>query len=264
MGVSLPHVGRVGRLDLRFASRRGETVIADAYCEVPSKVMRVHRQPGSDLAHAILMHTTAGLFDGDRVDCAIHVERGARVALTQQAATKVHPSTGAGAAHLVHVRVESGGELHLHLKPIILFAGSQLTQRTVLELQRGARFSYWETLMAGRIGRGEAWRFARFRSETTLSIDGRVSFLDRFDVRPDRETSSAWGAGSCGYLSTGLCVDDEERSVRLLEDLHNLMPEAGVDSPSPGLTIVRAPCSSGIERRRLQDLFTAETCRARL
>ena len=255
MSVALSQVGRVGRIDLRFASRRGATILADAYCEVPSKVMRVHRQPGSDLAHAILMHTTAGLFDGDRVDCSIHVERGARVVLTQQAATKVHPSVGGGAAQSLQVRVEPGGELHLHLKPIILFAGSRLTQRTVIDLEPGARLSYWDTLMAGRVGRGETWRFTRLSVETTVSIGGRAIFLDRFDLQPEHEGVSRWGAGAGDYVSTGLCIDDEARSRRLMEDLHGDMPGAGVDSPVAGLVVVRAPCSSGIERRRLQDVF---------
>jgi urease accessory protein len=221
--------------------------------------MRLHRQPGSDLAHAILMHTTAGLFDGDRVDCAIDVEAGARVAITQQAATKVHPSAGDGAAQSIRVRVASGGELHLHLKPIILFAHARLTQRTAIELERGARVSYWETLMAGRIGRGEAWRFTRFRAETTLSLDSRPIFLDRVDLNPGRKPASPWGAGGCDYVSTGLCLVDEAKSGPLMEDLHHDMPDAGVDSPVAGLVIVRAPCSSGIERRRLQDLFARRT-----
>src|SRR5260221_13128251 len=125
--------------------------MAHAFCEVPSKVTRLHRPPPSDLAHVMLMHCTAGLFGGDRVDTTIRVERGARVLITQQAATKVHPSRDRDAVQTTCVCVAAGAELHLHLDPLILFAGSRLDHRVTIELEPGPRFSYWESFMAARV-----------------------------------------------------------------------------------------------------------------
>ena len=42
MAVPLSEVGRRGRLNLIFSSRRGRTVIRDAYCEIPFKITRLH------------------------------------------------------------------------------------------------------------------------------------------------------------------------------------------------------------------------------
>src|SRR5438046_1828054 len=96
MPIALSEVGRSGRLDLTFTQQDGRTILRDAYCEVPFKITRI-LNPDSAPAHLILMQCTAGLFGGDDVACSIHVESGARVLITQQSATKIHPSQGRNA-----------------------------------------------------------------------------------------------------------------------------------------------------------------------
>src|SRR5215467_6084026 len=91
MKVSPQEVGRRGRADLTFVQQDGRTVLQDSYCEVPFKITRMlHSSDGA--AHLIMMQCTAGLFGGDHVHCSIRVQRGARVRITQQSATRVHPS----------------------------------------------------------------------------------------------------------------------------------------------------------------------------
>ena len=155
MRVALPDVGRCGKLDLVFALRGGQTILSDFYCEVPFKITRALSTAADGVAHVMLMHCTAGLFGGDRVEMTVRVERGARVRLTQQSATRVHPSEGRIAAQTSRIRVESGGELELLLDPVISFAESRFDQKTHIEVEKGTRLRYWEGLMAGRIGRGE-------------------------------------------------------------------------------------------------------------
>jgi len=63
--------------------------------------------------------------------------------------------------------------------------------------------------MAGRIGRGEIWQFDEFSSETSLRVNGRPIYLDRFRLlpgenRPDRE----WMMGNARYLATGVLRHD--------------------------------------------------------
>src|SRR5215470_11337785 len=114
MRVPLPDVGRRARMDLIFAQQDGQTVLRHAYCEVPFKVTRVLNwsQPA---AHLMLMHSTAGVFGGDELECSVRVESGARVLVTQQSATKVHPSEGRPAIQENRVIVERDAELQLYL-----------------------------------------------------------------------------------------------------------------------------------------------------
>ena len=80
MRVALADVGRRGRMALTFVLQNGQTVLRNAYCEIPFKITRVLNS--SQPVHLILMHCTAGLFGGDDVECSIRVERGARVQIT--------------------------------------------------------------------------------------------------------------------------------------------------------------------------------------
>src|SRR6185295_2426549 len=134
MAVSLSEVGRRGRMNLIFGSRRGRTVIRDAYCEIPFKITQLHDSHPSQMAHLILMQSTAGLFGGDTTDCTIHVESGARVLITQQSATKAHPSRGRHAIQASQIRVEAGGELRIYYDPLIPFRGARVCQTTSIDV----------------------------------------------------------------------------------------------------------------------------------
>src|SRR5437867_2423698 len=189
MAVPLSEVGRRGRLNLIFSSRRGRTVIRDAYCEIPFKITRLH--DSQEIAHLILMHSTAGLFGGDTIECTIHVQSGARILITQQSATKLHPAGEKFAVQTIRIRVERGAVLHLYNEPVIPFAGARACQTTSFDIEGGGQLYFWESLMAGRVARGEVWQFDEFLSETRLRADGRLIYLDRFHLKPSAQSPAA-------------------------------------------------------------------------
>src|SRR5205085_542392 len=176
----------------------------------------------------ILMHSTAGLFGGDDLECSIRVERGARVLVTQQSATKVHPSEGRPAIQRNHVVIEAGGELQLYLEPVIPFANSILRQTTRINVEPGGRLVFWEGFMVGRVGHGERWRFHELTSETDLRLNNRLMYIDRFQL-PNGLERSPFAMGECNYFGTGLCVGD---MGSLTTKLHEAVPEAGIDAVS--------------------------------
>jgi len=253
MRVPLAEVGRRGRLELAFSMQNGQTVLRHSYCEVPFKITRLlnSRAPA---AHLILMHCTAGIFGGDDLDCSIRVEPGARVRITQQSATKIHPSQGRLARQDSHIVVESGAELQFFLEPVIPFAESSLSQTTRIDVQPGGRLMFWEAFMAGRVGRGERWRFRELASETCLYSDGALRYLDRFQLTKDFE-GSPWAMGDCAHLGTGLYVGRD--SQRFASVLHQSMPQAGIDTPAADLAVIRVVSASGPDFHRCRDMFTA-------
>ena len=253
MRVPLKAVGRRGRLELVFSTQNGQTVLRHSYCEVPFKITRLlnSRAPA---AHLILMHCTAGVFGGDDLYCSIRVEPGACVRITQQSATKIHPSQGRLARQNSHIVVESGAELQLFLEPVIPFAESSLSQTTRIDVQPGGQLMFWEAFMAGRVGRGERWQFSELASETRLYSDGVLRYLDRFQLRKDFE-GSLWAMGDCAHLGTGLYVGPD--SQRFASVLHRSMPQAGIDTPAADLAVIRVVSASGPDFHRCRDMFTA-------
>jgi urease accessory protein len=255
MTVSLSEVGRSGRLDLTFAYSRGRTIVRNVYCEVPYKITRLHDSSTSGLAHLILMHCTAGLFGGDVAECTIRVEAGARVRITQQSATKIHPCEGKVAIQTTRIHVAADGELHVDLDPVIPFAGSRTKQSTRIDVDAGARVYLWEGLMAGRVGHGEAWQFEEFCSETLVRVAGRLLYLDRFRLAPREQTpNTPWMLRDSYYLGSGVCVSPD--ASELASRLHERLPHAGVDMPEPGLVTVRAAAKTGPEFHLQRLMFT--------
>ena len=254
MRVALTEVGRCGRLDLVFAFRGGQTVLSDSYCEVPFKITRVLQTARAATAHLILMQCTPGLFGGDTVEFNVRVERGARVRITQQSATRVHPSEGREAVQTSRIHVDSGGELDLILEPVIPFAGSRLRQSTFIHVEPGGRLLFWEGLMAGRVGSGEVWKFSELCSETCVRSSERLLYLDRFHVLPECANPSAtWVMNEGVYVGTGLRFGED--AVPFAEGLHAALPEAGVDILEDGLVAARIVTADGPAFHRCRDAW---------
>jgi urease accessory protein len=263
--VPISEVGRRGRMELRLASANGRTVMSRIYAEVPFKVTRLHETDSPGWSHLVLMHSTAGVFGGDVLESSIHVESGARILITQQSAAKIHPSGGRPAIQVNRLRVDSGGELCIFYEPVIPFAESHLNQRTIIELAEGARLTYWEGFMAGRIGRGETWKFNELSSETSIRKDGRLLYLDRLRITPaGRRPVSAWEMAGAGYWGTGLCFGAS--APGLVQSLHEALPDAGVDTPVPELAVVRVLERDGQKYHEARQAFLdhADSCRAGL
>jgi urease accessory protein len=241
-------------MDLIFAQQDGQTVLRQAYCEVPFKVTRILNWSHS-AAHLILMHSTAGVFGGDELECSLRVERGARVLLTQQSATKIHPSEGRPAIQKNSVVVERDAELQLYLEPIIPFADSILRQTTRIDVEAGGRLIFLDAFMAGRIGRGERWKFHELASETQLFLNNRLAYLDRFRL-PNGLVESRWTMADCNYLATGLYVGEHASSFATM--LRQNLPEAGVDAPAPELAVTRIVSATGPEFHRCRETFCVQ------
>jgi len=256
MPVPLAEVGRRGRLDLCFALQNGQTILRDSYCEVPFKITRILNAE-APVAHLILMQCTAGLFGGDDVECSIRVERGARVRITQQSATKIHPSQDRVAIQRNHVVVEDGADLQLYLEPLIPFAGSHLKQSTLLEVHADGRLSFWEGFMTGRVGSGESWQFKGLDSETRLRVNGRLAYLDRFRLWPEKAPQSRWAMGAGTHLGTGLYVGNDAAGVAV--ELHQALPGAGVDKLAENVAIARVVSNTGPEFQRAREQFCGHT-----
>ena len=249
--VALAEVGRHGRLDLTFVLQSGRTVLQHAYSEIPFKITSVFndRQPQ---AHLILMHCTAGLFGGDDLECTIRVERGARVLLTQQSATRVHPSDGRPAVQRHNIFIETCGELQLLLEPVIPFADSRLCQTIQIHFEPGALLVFWEGLMAGRVARGERWQFRELSSETRVSSADGLLYLDRFSL-PNLHERAAWAMADCNYLGSGFYVGDGVAG--LVPRLHEALPEAGVDVLAPDVVLLRLVSAAGPDFYRSREVF---------
>jgi urease accessory protein len=177
-------VGRHARLELVFDYRGGRTVLAQAYAEPPFRVGGWFAE--GDGLHMILTSSAPGVFGHDHLRQIVRVKRGARVRLTSQAATQVHPSLDGATAQLrSSYHVEAGAYLHCDWHPLIPFKEARIDQRIDVNIAGGG-YLYWsDALMSGRQARDERWQFASLAHEIVVSRDGALEYLERYRICPN-------------------------------------------------------------------------------
>jgi urease accessory protein len=179
-----PRVGRDGRLALGFERRGERTVVTRCGYTLPLQVLA---PVALDDAAAIVsvLNPTGGLVGGDALTVEVDVAGGARACLTTPSATKVYRTAGEPARQRVALRVAAGAQLEWVPDHTIPFAGAAFRQTLEAEVGDGAVLVVVDAFAAGRVARGEAWRFALL--DATLSVrDARGWLLhDRFVLGRD-------------------------------------------------------------------------------
>jgi urease accessory protein UreH len=247
-----PDVGRRARLELVFAKRRGRTVLADAYAEPPFRVGRCFPD-GGDGVRLILAWAAPGIFGGDELHQTIRLEPGARVSLASQSALQVHPASRSlprSASLHSQFQVAADARLLCQWDPLIPFADTSFDQRIVLGLAGNAELYWSDAFMAGRVGRGEQWRFRSFKHELRLLRDSTLEYLERYEILPgEKHVTGPWVAGSGCYFGTSLssgrvlASDEAEQLQDELSGLDGL--DGAADRIDSKLLIVKLVGRSG-------------------
>ena len=184
MIAGAPRVGRDGRLALTFERRGDRTVVTRCGYTLPLQVL-APLALDDEAAIVSVLTPTGGLVGGDVLTIDVDVAAGAHACLTTPSATKVYRTASGPALQRIAFRLASGAQLEWVPDHTIPFAGSALCQTLEADVADGAALVLVDAFAAGRVARGEAWRFALL--DSTLSVrDARGRLLhDRFVLRDD-------------------------------------------------------------------------------
>nr|WP_202120953.1 urease accessory protein UreD [Streptomyces sp. BA2] len=192
LGVGRP--GKIGLLELGFEKVAGRTELVTHYQKSPLQIMRPlyfdpHRP---DLAITFLMATGGGIIQADRLRMDVHCGPDTAVHLTTQAATKVYRMEHDYAVQQVNLTAGPGAYVEYLPEMTIPYKDSRFYQRTVVTVEPTATVLASETLMAGRLARGERHAYDIFASDLEIRrSDGQLVALDA--VRLDPTTSGVTG-----------------------------------------------------------------------
>jgi urease accessory protein len=225
LDVSAP--GKVGLLELTLA-RHGETTrVEHQYQRAPLHVYRpIHldeRLPG--MAFVFVQQSGDGFVQGDRcridIDCRPHTA----VHVTTQAATNVYRAQRNFATQLVNLRVGRGAILEYLPDPIVPFRGSRFFQRTCLTADPDSTTMLGETLLPGRVARGERHVYDVYWAETEArTSDGTVLFADLLRLRPgEREPQSIGLLGGRDVVASLYLVTRKAAPNQLVELLREAL-----------------------------------------
>jgi urease accessory protein len=181
--VTLPEderrIGRDGILRLRFERRGATTVVAGCRYTLPLQVLAPVALDGPAAVVSVL-NPTGGLVGGDRLALDVDAGPAAHACLTTPSASRVYRAAAPPTVQTVKLRLGSKAIVEWVPDHTIPFAGSAFRQSIDVVLGDGATLILLDAFAAGRIARGEAWRFALLESAVTVR-DARGWLLhDRF------------------------------------------------------------------------------------
>jgi urease accessory protein len=183
--------GKVGVLRLGFARRGDRTILADLYRQSPLLVQRAlyWDEEMPDLPCVMILTTSGGVLQGDRLHMDVDVGPGARAHLTTQAATKIQEMDANFGTQVQDFTLAEDAYLEFLPEPVIPFKRSRFVSHTRVRLPRSATMLYAEVLQPGRkyYGDGEVFAYDLFSSELRAERpDGRGLFVEKFVVTPGR------------------------------------------------------------------------------
>ncbi|MDQ8199983.1 urease accessory protein UreD [Pelagicoccus enzymogenes] len=174
-----------------------------------------------------LMCPTAGMLAGDSADLEIIVEAEASLTLSNPSSLRIHKmDRDSDAKWSQSFRVEKNAFLESNPEWLILQGESAFTQRTTIELAKGAELFFIEAIAPGRIAHNEAFSFRQFRNRLSLRYDGKLALLEKHCVEPSQGTATAWtnelGAPFPFYISILLVSEKLEDNKAFWQAIHEL------------------------------------------
>src|ERR1700722_1771944 len=147
-------IGRDGFLRLRFASSGDRTILAQSRFSLPLQVLTpLTLADGS--SYLMLLNPTGGVLGGDRLQTEIVQEAGTHICLTTPSATRIYRTEEKPAILETTIHLEEGATLEYFPDHVIPHAGSSLRQSLRVEMARGSRMIFVDSLASGRVAHGE-------------------------------------------------------------------------------------------------------------
>lgn len=209
---------------------------------------QTHRQD----AEVVLVNTAGGITGGDRFTLDISVQRGAKLALTTQAAERAYRAQ-AGEIGSVHTKlsVADGGCLHWLPQELILYDHCALRRRLEIALGPAARLLMVEPLVFGRAAMPEHLTDIFFQDRIKIMQDGTPLYIDGIDLGGDAAAHLARRAlanGAGAMASVVMVAPDAESYMPKLRAL--LPPTAGASLVRSGVLVVRQLATESFALRR--------------
>lgn len=206
-----------GKLSLAFRTRGGKATLADLYQEGCLKA-RFPRQQAYTHKNGVLINTTGGIADGDRLDTSVTVGEGASVVLTTQAAERVYKAADISNPARVanRITIAAGGSLYWLPQETIVFDGGALSRNYEVDVAKDATCLLAEMTVFGRVARGEVLTSLSLFDRWRLRHAGRLVFADGFHLSggiADAQASDARLMGATA-IATLLYVGPDVAEIR--------------------------------------------------
>jgi urease accessory protein len=224
-------IGRDGALRLRF-ERRGRATVLTGCRSVPPLQVLAPVALADAAAVVSLLNPTGGVLGGDRLTIDATLGPGAHACLTTPSATRVYRTAGAPAEQRVRLALGPGAVAEWVPDHTIPSAGAALRQSLEVETGEGATLIAVDAFAAGRVARGEAWRFALLDSAITVRDARGLLLLDRLVLSGGERWNGLGFAEGHPYFATVVLIADD--------GIHEVVTGLPVLARTPGVAVAAA------------------------
>lgn len=176
---TVPAAGWQARLDLRFARREDETILAGRRHHGPLRVQKALHPEGPGVCHAIVLHPPSGIAGGDELEISVDVGAESHALLTTPGAGKWYRSAAPWASQTLSLEVGANATLEWLPQETIIFDGALADMRSRIRLAAGARYLGWEVLCLGRRASNEWFANGDLKLNTRIEQDGKMLWLEQ-------------------------------------------------------------------------------------
>ena len=194
-------------LDLRFGTRRGQTVLLQNTHRGPLRLIKALKVDGETSAaaggqtrlDAMIVHPPGGLAAGDSLRLRIDLEEGARVRSSTPGSQKWYRGRASASTH---IQLARGAQLEWLPQPSIVYDGAFVDQSLRVDLDADCAMVGSECLVLGRRSMGERFANGWLRQSIRINRAGRPVWQDFTDAAAD---APLWGA-SAGWAGRVVCA----------------------------------------------------------
>lgn len=180
-------------------NRSGKAAIAELHQSGAAKAFLP--RGGVAAEDVVFLNTSGGLTSGDHLHFDLTVPAGLRMTATTQTAERAYAAPGGSARMQVDLRVGADARLDWLPQETILFESAHLHRQTCLQLEAGASCLFAETIILGRLARGEAPQQARLTDRRMILRQGRPVWADALQFGADalaiRDQPASLGMARC-------------------------------------------------------------------
>lgn len=192
-----------GHLDLIFREKsNGQTYLAKKYYEVPLQVMPPHYQDDDGTAFLYLLNPSGGILQNDRLLTEMKLEDNAKAYVTTPGNTKFYKMEDGHAEVNTHVTMGKNSVLEYLPEHNVPFALSETYQNNEYHLDKSSTLIASDLVTAGRISRGEIFKYKKYSSKTKIYVDGKLIAYDKTLMEPAKQNLDSLGLLE-GFESNG-------------------------------------------------------------
>ena len=203
-----------GAAEIGFIRRGDTSGLAHLYQRAPCRVLMPRSEAG-DPPQAVLLTTSGGLADGDRITLSLSVGPGSIATITTQAAEKIYGARDIAPALIrASIEVADGAWLEWLPQETILFDGARFDRRTIAEVASGGRLLACEMVAFGRSASGESFTHGFLHDRWDIRRNGKLIWRDalKLDGQIQERMAARAGFDAATAMASAIYVGDDAAS----------------------------------------------------